>query len=287
MADAVMPAAFLGHGSPMNALEENRYTRTWAALGASVPRPRAILAISAHWYTNATAVTAMAEPRTIHDFFGFPEELFAFQYRAPGAPEVANEVIEALKPRWAGLDKDSWGLDHGTWSVLAHAFPAADIPVVQLSVNALQTLEYHLELGTRLAPLREQGVLVVASGNVVPNLGRIDWAHPDGAYAWAQRFDEAVRSVVTSSPEDVLGLSEHADYGQAVPTPDHIIPLLYFAGLAAAAGQPADVLVDGYAYGSLSMTCYTLDANSTEVEAAGGVGELPDPRVTPPDETNV
>jgi 4,5-DOPA dioxygenase extradiol len=287
MADAVMPAAFLGHGSPMNALEENRYTRTWAALGASVPRPRAILAISAHWYTNATAVTAMAEPRTIHDFFGFPEELFAFQYRAPGAPEVANEIIEVLKPRWAGLDKDSWGLDHGTWSVLAHAFPAADLPVVQLSVNALQALEYHLELGTRLAPLREQGVLIVASGNVVHNLGRIDWAHPEGAYDWARRFDEAVRSVVTSSPADVLGLSEHADYGQAVPTPDHFIPLLYFAGVAAAAGHPADVLVDGYAYGSLSMTCYTLDANSTEVEAAGGAGELPDPRIRPPDETNV
>jgi 4,5-DOPA dioxygenase extradiol len=286
MADAPMPAAFLGHGSPMNALEENRYTRAWAAFGAGVPRPRAILAISAHWYTNATAVTAMPEPRTIHDFYGFPDELFAFQYPAPGAPEVATEIVEVLKPRWAGLDKDSWGLDHGTWSVLAHAFPAADVPVLQLSINALQPLEYHLNLGTRLAPLRQRGVLIVASGNVVHNLAGIDWAHPEGAFDWARRFDEAARSVMQRSPTDILGLTGHADYRRAVPTPDHFIPLLYLAGVAGAQGRPVDVLVDGYAYGSLSMTCYTLDAKCPEGEAGGGVGELPDPQLTPPDETN-
>jgi 4,5-DOPA dioxygenase extradiol len=228
----------------------------------------------------------MAEPRTIHDFYGFPDELFAFQYPAVGAPEVATEIVEVLKPRWAGLDMDSWGLDHGTWSVLAHAFPAADVPVAQLSINALQPLEYHLELGARLAPLRERGVLIVASGNVVHNLGRVDWAHPEGAFDWARRFDDAVRSVMASSPADVLALTEHGDYRQAVPTPDHFIPLLYLAGVAIAGGGPPDVLVDGYAYGSLSMTCYTLDARCPAGETAGVAGELPDPLITPPDETN-
>jgi 4,5-DOPA dioxygenase extradiol len=261
MTNKLMPAAFFGHGSPMNTLDKNRYTESWRAFGAAIPRPRAILAISAHWYINATALTAMARPRTIHDFYGFPPELFSVQYPAPGAPDVAAEVADLLKPSFVGLDEDSWGLDHGTWSVLVHAFPNADVPVVQLSINALKPFHYHLELGARLAPLRERGVLVAASGNVVHNLRRMARSEPDAAFDWNKRFDDAVKTAMTSSsPSDVVRMQEHPDYALAAPTPDHFIPLLYFAGLASAAGRPAQILVDGYAMGSLSMTSYTLDA---------------------------
>ena len=253
-----MPAAFIGHGSPMNALEHNRYTESWAALGSSLPRPSALLVVSAHWYINATAVTAMARPRTIHDFFGFPEDLFAVEYPAPGAPELAAEVAEIVKPTWVGADIDSWGLDHGTWSVLAHMFPDADIPVVQLSINAMKPFDYHLHLGAQLAPLRERGVMVVGSGNVVHNLGGIDPSRPDSGFDWAHRFDDAARGLMAEAPADLPSLTGARDFDAAVPTPDHFIPLLYLAGLGAAANSGSDVLVDGYTYGSLSMTAYTL-----------------------------
>ncbi len=253
-----MPAAFIGHGSPMNALDTNRYTEAWAAFGAGVPRPRAIVAISAHWFINATAVTAMAAPQTIHDFFGFPEELFALRYPAPGDPELAEELADVVKPTWVGQDRDSWGLDHGTWSVLVHAFPDADIPVIQLSIDASKPLEYHVALGAALAPLRDQGVLVVGSGNVVHNLPGIQWSMGEEGFDWAHRFDDAARELMTTAPEDIATLGSHPDFANAVPTPDHFLPLLYIAGLAAAAGKPADVLLDGYAYGSLSMTAYTV-----------------------------
>ncbi|MCC7076810.1 MAG: 4,5-DOPA dioxygenase extradiol [Acidimicrobiia bacterium] len=255
-----MPAVFVGHGSPMNALEHNRYTEAWRAFGASVPAPRAVLAISAHWYTNATAVTAMTRPRIIHDFYGFPDELFAFDYPAPGHPGVAKLVAHTVAPVWVGLDLDSWGLDHGTWSVLAHMFPDADVPVVQLSLNALQPLDYHLDLGARLAPLRREGVLIVASGNIVHNLQRIDWSRPGGAYDWNDRFDEAASALLGERPGDILELADHDDFGLAVPTPDHFIPLVYVAALAATAGETLDVLVAGPTFGSISMTGYTLGA---------------------------
>jgi len=200
MTPELMPAAFLGHGSPMNALEHNRYTEAWRDLGASGPRPRGILVISAHWYVNLSAVTAMPRPRTIHDFYGFPDELYSVQYPAPGDEALAEEVSEIVKPTWVGLDHDSWGLDHGTWSVLVHAFPNADIPVVQLSINAQQPFEYHLELGAQLASLRRQGIFVVGSGNVVHNLHRVDWDQPEDGFDWARRFDEAARRIMTSSP---------------------------------------------------------------------------------------
>lgn len=270
-----MPAAFIGHGSPMNAVELNRYTSSWRALGSSLPKPRAVLVVSAHWFINATAVTAMPEPRTIHDFFGFPRRLFDLQYPAAGAPELAEEVAEIVKPTWVGADEDSWGLDHGTWSVLCHMFPDADVPVAQLSINAYKPLDYHFELGARLAPLRDSGVLVVGSGNVVHNLGAVSREHADSGFDWARRFNERARALMTEEPDGVPALRDDRDFADAVPTPDHFIPLLYLSGLASAAGRPANVLVDGYAYGSLSMTAYTLDLACTPTGGGPAAAGLP------------
>ena len=281
-----MPALFIGHGSPMNTIELNGFTRQWQALGRQLPKPRAILVVSAHWYFGATAVTAMEQPRTIHDFYGFPPELFAFQYPAPGAPDVAKEVVEAVKPVWCGLDHDQWGLDHGTWSVLAHLYPDADVPVVQLSINALKPLDYHVDLGRRLAPLRERGVMILGSGNIVHNLRLIQRDKPDSGFAWAERFDEQTHEQLASSPGEVLRLVEHADYPLAVPTPDHFIPLLYVAGVAAASGERMDALLRGYAMGSLSMTCYGVGADvNLDREQAEGAAMLPEG--VPADQTNI
>jgi 4,5-DOPA dioxygenase extradiol len=278
-----MPALFIGHGSPMNTLESNRYTGAWRDIGAQVGKPRALLVVSAHWYIGATAVTAMAKPRTIHDFYGFPPQLFAFQYSAPGAPELAAEVAETVKPLWVGLDRDQWGLDHGTWSVLAHMYPDADVPVVQLSINALKPLDYHLELAARLAALRDKGVMIIASGNVVHNLRLIDWTAVDEGFDWAHRFDEAVHDQMTRDPAGITALTEHRDYAFAVPTPDHFIPLLYIAGLAREA-EPARDIVRGYSMGALSMTCYAVGADLHPDASGAAAAALP--RGVPADDTN-
>jgi 4,5-DOPA dioxygenase extradiol len=270
-----MPAAFIGHGNPMNALETNRYTAAWRAFGRSVPRPRAILVVSAHWYINATAVTAMPRPRTIHDFFGFPQQLFDVRYPAPGLPALAEEISEIVKPTWVGADIDSWGIDHGTWSVLVHAFPDADIPVTQLSINADKGFDYHLELGAKLAPLRDSGVLILGSGNVVHNLRGVNPAMRDSGFDWAQRFDSDAKETMLDDPLNAARLDAHPDFRHAAPTPDHFLPLLYLAGLAGAGKVGADVLVDGYAYGSLSMTAYTLGLPITAQQPGAAAAPLP------------
>jgi 4,5-DOPA dioxygenase extradiol len=253
-----MPAVFIGHGSPMNALEDNRYTDSWAALASSLEKPTAVLAISAHWYINATAVTSMSEPRVIHDFFGFPQELFDFQYPAPGDSQLAQHVGEIVDPVWVGLDDETWGIDHGTWSVLAHMFPDADVPVVQLAIDASKPVEYHIDLGARLAPLRDEGVLILASGNVVHNLRAIEWRAQDQGFDWAQRFDDDARAILSSDPSTLGTLAQSDDYRLAVPTPDHFLPLAYLAGLASAQSTTPDTFVEGCTMGSLSMTSYVL-----------------------------
>jgi len=250
-------ALFVGHGTPMNAIEDNDVTRTWRALGAE-RTPRAILAVSAHWYTRGTGVTAMSRPRTIHDFWGFPPELSQVQYDAPGDPEVAELVRDVAKPTLVEPDHE-WGLDHGTWSVLRHMYPAADIPVVQLSIDATRPLSDHLDLGTRLARLAtEHDVLIVGSGNVVHNLSQVNWHAGDTGFTWADDFDATARDLMLDDPSRIAALTDHAAYDAAVPTPDHFLPLAYVAGVAAALDGDVDVFNDHRTMGSLSMTGFRV-----------------------------
>jgi 4,5-DOPA dioxygenase extradiol len=253
-----MPAAFFGHGSPMNTLEHNRYTEAWNQFGQRVGTPRAVLAISAHWFINATAVTSMATPRVIHDFYGFPQELFDFDYPAPGAPDVAREIADLVEPTFCALDDETWGIDHGTWSVLAHMFPDANVPVVQLAIDASKPTSYHVDLGAQLAPLLDRGVLIVASGNVVHNLRAIAWGAEEQGFDWAHRFDDDAKEVLTQRPGDFATLESHHDYRMAVPTADHFLPAAYLAGIALATGTPVATELSGCTMGSLSMTSYSV-----------------------------
>jgi 4,5-DOPA dioxygenase extradiol len=254
-----MPAAFIGHGSPRITLQHNSRTEAWRAFADSFPRPRAILVISAHWFINATAVTAMVRPRTIHDFFGAAPELFAFQYPVEGDPALAARTAELLSPAWVGLDMDSWGLDHGSWSVLHHFYPEADIPVVQLSVHAAAPFEYHMALGARLAPLRAEGVLILASGTIIHNGRVLDApARASGLYDQALRFDADVAEMMTTAPQDAASLAKHPGYKLGAPTDDHFLPLLYLAGLAVAAQQRPAVLPDGREDGDPLVRSYSL-----------------------------
>ena len=260
--NARMPVVFFGHGSPMNTLDRNQYTEAWRRLGESIPVPKAILCVSAHWYTEGTAVTAMSHPRTIHDFYGFPQALFDVQYPAPGEPRLASRVRELLAPLDVGLDQ-SWGLDHGTWSVLKHAYPKADVPVVQLSIDGTQPPQFHYETGRRLVPLRDEGVLIAGSGNVVHNLRLMRRGGGQG-FDWAARFNERIREALAT--RDHAALVDFDKLGEdarlSVPTPEHYLPLLYIAALQGA-DEAMAFPVDGYDLGSISMLTAVAGLSTT------------------------
>jgi 4,5-DOPA dioxygenase extradiol len=267
-----MPTIFFGHGNPMNALARNVYTEGWSRIGESIPRPKAVLCVSAHWYLPGTAVTAMSKPRTIHDFGGFPRELYEVKYPAPGSPELARRVQGLLKPFEVELDEKSWGLDHGTWSVLCHVFPPADIPVVQLSIDETKPPEFHYELGKRLSPLRDEGVLIIGSGNLIHNLHTYAWGrHEVEPFDWAVRFEKQTREFLREGNDAPLVDFGSGRYGRgalpdgratapsferdallAAPTPDHYLPLLYVLGLRRR-GDGVSFPVEGFDGGSISM----------------------------------
>ena len=252
---SMMPAIFFGHGNPMNALSSNQYTEAWAAIGASLPRPKAILCISAHWYIQDAAVTVSTAPSTIHDFGGFPRELYEVQYPAPGEPELATRVRNLLAPLPVRGD-ERWGLDHGTWSVLRHVYPQADVPVVQLSIDESQPPSFHYEIGQRLAHLREEGILIIGSGNLVHNLQAYAWGeHTAEPYEWAVSFERRVRELLLSGETKPL-IGYETKLGKeamlAVPTPDHYLPLLYVIGTRMES-EPVTFPVEGVDGGSISM----------------------------------
>ena len=255
-----MPVIFFGHGNPMNALLKNDWTEAWATIGRTIDTPRAILCVSAHWYLPATLVTAMPAPRTIHDFGGFPQELFQVQYPAPGHPELAQRIRELLKPIDIGLDHE-WGLDHGTWSVLTHVFPNADVPVVQLSIDETQPAAFHFELGKRLAPLRDEGILITGSGNLVHNLHTYAWGrHMPEPFDWAVRFEAIAKELMQKS--DFEPLINYETLGRdallSIPTPDHYLPLLYVLG-AARGNDTISFPVEGVDGGSISMLAISFN----------------------------
>jgi 4,5-DOPA dioxygenase extradiol len=248
------PTIFFGHGNPMNALHDNEWSRGWAAIGQRVSKPSAVLSVSAHWYLPATALTAMAMPRTIHDFGGFPRELFEVQYPAPGDLGLVRRVRELLNPLEVSADL-SWGLDHGTWSVLRHVFPRADVPVVQLSIDESKSPAFHYELGRLLRPLRDEGILVIGSGDIVHNLHTYAWGRrPAEPFDWALRFEGRARELVLRGDHQPLVKYESLgpDAELSVPTPEHYLPLLYVLG-ASDEGDAVTFPVEGMDGGSISM----------------------------------
>ena len=259
-----MPVLFLGHGSPMNAIEDNEFSRGWRKEGAALPRPSAILCISAHWETNGTFVTAMERPRTIHDFGGFPPELYAVEYPAPGSPLLARQTQQSITRSSIGLDTEQWGLDHGAWSVIKHLFPGADVPVVQLSLDYSLSPAAHYELARELAVLRKKGVLIVGSGNMVHNLRKVAWDkmhEPDFAFDWAQEASARMKEMVLSRNHRALMdyRSGGTAFDLAVPTPEHFLPLLY---VLAQQGTKDTVSLfnDKAVMGSLTMTCVKVSS---------------------------
>ncbi len=247
-----MPVLFVGHGSPMNAIEENEFSQAWEEMGKSLPRPKAILAVSAHWETVGTKVTAVEKPRTIYDFYGFPKELYDVTYPAPGSPALVDTVRKVIKKTEVQPDS-TWGLDHGTWSVLNKMFPQADIPVVQFSLDRSQNPLYHYQLGQQLKELREEGVLILSSGNIVHNLRAVIWQ--DGAkYDWAESFDTRVKNWILEDEHDpLINFEQHGqEAALSINSGEHYIPLLYTLG-AKDEGEPVSFFADKVTYGSLSM----------------------------------
>jgi len=253
------PTIFVGHGNPLNALEANDYTQAWKSIGQTIRKPKAILAVSAHWYIPGTFVTAMGWPQTIHDFGGFPPELYQIKYNAPGSPELAGRVKELLSPISVGLDH-SWGLDHGTWSVLVHMFPDADIPVVQLSIDETQPAAYHYELAQKLQSLRDEEVMVFGSGNLVHNLHTYAWGkHEVAPFDWAIKFEADVMSYLLAAEHEPIVHYESLgrDALLSVPTPEHYLPLIYVIGLRQRDDQ-VSFPVRGIDGGSVSMLAVHL-----------------------------
>jgi 4,5-DOPA dioxygenase extradiol len=252
-----MPALFVGHGTPMNAIEDNDYTRKWAKIASNIPKPEAILSISAHWYTDGSRITDEAHPKMIYDMYGFPEELYRIEYKAKGAPELAHLTKNLIK-RDVMID-NSWGYDHGTWSVLNKMYPEADIPVYQLSVDGSADAETHFQIGQEISALREKGVLILGSGNVVHNLSRISWGM-QGGYPWAIDFDNYIKDkIIKKQYRDVIDYERAGKSSElAFFTPDHFYPLLYVLGTSREDDR-LSIFNDSCAMGSMSMTCYLFE----------------------------
>ncbi len=254
---AKMPVLFVGHGSPMNAIEENDFVYTWRNLGKSLPKPKAILCISAHYETNGTFVTAMQKPQTIHDFGGFPQELFAVQYPAPGSPELAAEAKKAVSKTIVGLD-EKWGLDHGAWSVIKNIYPLADVPIVEMSLDYNKPPQYHYELAKELTLLRDKGVLIIGSGNLVHNLRMVAWNkvnEPEYGFDWAMQANETFKHlIINNKHKELINYSLLGREVQlAIPTPEHYLPLLYTLALKGE-HDTVEFFNDKAVMGSLTMT---------------------------------
>jgi len=256
-----MPVLFLGHGSPMNAIQENEFVIGWRNIGKTLSKPNAILCISAHWETRGTFVTAMEKPQTIHDFGGFPQALFEVQYPAKGSPALALETKNTIKKTEVVLD-EKWGLDHGAWSVIKHLYPNADVPVIQMSLDYYQTPQYHYELAKELSSLRKKGVLIIGSGNMVHNLGMMDWHNPDSGFDWALSANDKLRKLITDNdhPQLINYKSLGKDFQLSVPTPEHYLPLLYSLALKNEK-EKISFFNDKTVMGSISMTSLRIGDN--------------------------
>lgn len=257
--NTTLPVLFIGHGSPMNAIAQNEYTATLNKLGEALPRPKAILCVSAHWMTEGSWVTHMPKPKTIHDFYGFPQALFDVQYPAPGSPETAELIAELVKDPRINLDKEMWGLDHGTWSIMRHIYPDADIPVLQLSLHLEQPPGYHYKLGQELKRFRDMGVLIIASGNMVHNLRKINWTEKAEPFPWAVEYDQWLKEKLDSRDDQAL-IHDHlkTEAGRlSVPTPEHYLPLLYVLGASGKEEKPKYVF-DEIHHSSIGMRSFVI-----------------------------